>query len=158
MRLTKFSDYSLRILMLSASKADVRITIEEAAETFGISRAHVKKVVLRLSQAGFLTGVRGRKGGFTLAMPPEQINLGALLRVTEPDFGLAECFLTGNQCLITQPCRLPPILNKAVNAFLAVFDAYTVADIMIAPADFEALVGDLQPLRGPRLKPAPDMA
>ncbi len=151
MRLTKFSDYAIRVLLYSASRPGTLVTIEETADVFDISRAHLKKVVLHLSSNGYLRAVRGRGGGFTLACAPSEIGLGDLLRSTESDFGLAECFLEGNRCAISPVCRLPPILNEALEAFLATFDRYTLQDIMLTPESFLA-----QPrphsLRGPEMR------
>ena len=155
MRLTKFSDYALRILLLSASEGAARLTIDDAATRFGISVSHVKKVVLTLSRAGYLQGTRGRTGGFALARAPDQINLGAVLRLTEPDFGLFECFLPGNACLVSRTCRLPSIANEALCAFIAVFDRYTLADALLRPEFFLPTDPARQPRRGPSLPPAP---
>lgn len=149
MRLTKFSDYSLRVLMFAASKGEDLATIEETARLYGISRAHLKKVVLLLTREGFLRGLRGRSGGFSLARPADEINLGQLLRVTEPDFGLVECFLPGNQCHITRRCRLPGIVNEALASFLATFDRHTLADILLETRSFPMADGSFQPPRGP---------
>lgn len=152
MRLTKFTDYSLRVLLYAASLEGKRLTtIEETAKVFDISRAHLKKVVLLLTQTGFLEGVRGRTGGYRLARPADQINLGALIRVTEPDFGMVECFLPGNACRITQACRLPVVLNKALDNFLTTFDAYTLADMRIEPHHFDGPCQTAYPVRGPKL-------
>src|SRR5690606_8391023 len=90
MRLTTFSDYALRVLMYAATAQDRLITVEETANAYGISRAHLRKVVNILTRRGFVRGVRGRSGGFTLARRPEDINLGAVVRATEPDFALVE--------------------------------------------------------------------
>ncbi|WP_040485970.1 RrF2 family transcriptional regulator [Lutibaculum baratangense] len=154
MRLTTFSDYSLRVLMFAASVGDRRITIEETARAYGISRAHLMKVVQTLVRAGFLRAVRGRSGGFTLARRPEEVNLGAVVRATEPDFALVECFATGNQCVITGCCRLPNVLNEALRSFVETLDRYTLADILLRERDFALpLPGEL-PLRGPELASA----
>ncbi|WP_294613299.1 RrF2 family transcriptional regulator [uncultured Roseovarius sp.] len=151
MRLTKFTDYSLRVLLYAATlKADQLTTIEETSRLYGISRAHLKKVVLQLIHDGFLEGVRGRSGGFRLARLPDQINLGQVLRRTEPDFGLAECFLPDNTCRITMGCRLPGLMNKALLNFLATFDAYTLADMLIDPGYFGMPEQSHYPQRGPR--------
>lgn len=136
MRLTKFSDYALRVLLLAASKGEERTTIEETAEIYGISQAHLKKVVLHLTRQGYLAGFRGRSGGFRLARRPEEINLGELLRGTEPDFGLFECFLPGGSCLLAGSCGLTQVGAKALRAFLDVFDRYTLADILVEPRLF----------------------
>lgn len=131
MRLTKFSDYALRALLIAASRPGEYVTIEETAETFGISHAHLKKVVSLLIRENYLRGTRGRSGGFMLNMPPEQINLGQLLRLTEPDFGMVECFRSDNACLITCQCRLPNVINKALTAFIEIFNEYTLKDILV---------------------------
>lgn len=136
MRLTNFSDYALRMLMLAASAGERLITIEETARTFGISRAHLMKVATALTRAGFLKAVRGRSGGLALAHDPKDIRLGDVVRATEPDFHLVECFATGDACLITRPCRLPRILREALDAFTATLDRYTLADIILKPEDF----------------------
>jgi Rrf2 family nitric oxide-sensitive transcriptional repressor len=150
MRLTKFTDYALRVLLYAAARDGRRATIEQAATEFGISRAHLKKVVLHLSHAGYVKGLRGHSGGFVLARDPADINLGVLIRQTEPDFGLFECFLPGNVCILSRRCTLPGIANEALAAFLAVFERYTLADVLIRPALFEGVVPGLpQPLRGP---------
>ena len=149
MRLTTFSDYALRVLMYAAAAGDRLITIEETAKTYNISRAHLMKVVNILTRTGYLKGVRGRSGGFTLAAPPEAINLGAVVRATEPDFALVECFATGNQCSITKRCQLPEVLNEALNAFVHTLDRYTLADIMLTKRDFVPPKGPVRETRGP---------
>ena len=152
MRLTTLSDYALRVLMYAATTADDRlITIEETARAYNISRAHLMKVVNILTRAGYLRAVRGRSGGFTLAKRPDEINLGAVVRATEPDFALVECFASGNQCLITPCCRLPNVLNEALNAFIGAFDKYTLADLALARRDFLPLKGTPRKKRGPEL-------
>ncbi|KCZ90378.1 RrF2 family transcriptional regulator [Hyphomonas jannaschiana] len=133
MRLTTFSDYAFRVLIYAASAGDRLITIEETANAYQISRSHLMKVVNVLTREGYLKGVRGRSGGFALAQVPEQINLGDVVRATEPDFALVECFTAGNQCVITGCCRLPHILNEALASFMSSLDRYTLADIL--PAD-----------------------
>lgn len=155
MRLTSFSDYALRVLMYAHSRKDRLVTIEETANAYGISRAHLMKVVNILTRSEFLLGVRGRSGGFTLARPANEINLGAVIRATEPDFALVECFNPDNRCAIAHVCGLPIILNEALGAFIGVLDRHTLADITVNPGDF-ALPGDgPAPQRGPELAPAP---
>ncbi len=156
MKLTLFSDYALRVLLHAAAFPDRRTTISAAADYFQVSRAHLKKVVLTLSQEGFLKGVRGRTGGFELARAPEEINLGAVLRATEPDFALVECFHAGNQCCLTRRCGLPGIANEALRAFLSVFDRHTLADVRLRPELFlSPPPSGLQPMRGPDLTEHP---
>ena len=136
MRLTSFSDYSLRILMYAAAQSERLITIEETALAYGISRAHLMKVANLLTKAGFLRAVRGRSGGLVLAQPPSEISIGEVLRLTEPDFALVECFGSDNCCLVTSRCRLKGILHEALAAFLSTIDRYTLADLMLRPEDF----------------------
>ncbi len=136
MRLTNFSDYALRVLMYAAVRSDRLITIEETAEVYGISRAHLMKVANQLTRAGFLKATRGRTGGLALAKRPEKIRLSDVIRATEPDFALVECFTPENNCLITPRCRLKGVLREALNAFVATLDRYTLADLILNPKDF----------------------
>lgn len=136
MRLTNFSDYALRVLMYAAARDDRLITIDETAKVYGISRAHLMKVVNQLTRAGFLKAVRGRSGGLSLARRPDKIRLGHVLRATEPDFALVECFASDNQCVITPRCRLRGALKEALGAFLVALDRYTLADLVLNPRDF----------------------
>jgi Rrf2 family nitric oxide-sensitive transcriptional repressor len=153
MRLTTLSDYALRVLMFAAAAGDRLITIEETAKTYDISRAHLMKVVNILTRAGFIKGVRGRSGGFTLAKPAEAINIGAVVRTTEPDFALVECFATGNRCMITKRCQLPEVLNEALSAFISTLDRYTLADIMLGKGDFIPPRRPIKDTRGPHFAP-----
>jgi Rrf2 family nitric oxide-sensitive transcriptional repressor len=130
MRLTSYSDYSLRLLMYAASKREGLVTIQGAADAYGISRNHLMKVAFDLGRLGYLETVRGRGGGLRLARAPEAIGLGALLRQTEEDFRIVECFDPAtNGCVISRACRLKGILKEATDAWLAVMDRYTLADL-----------------------------
>ena len=136
MRLTQWTDYTLRVLMYCAS-TDGRaqpVTITEVADLYGISRSHLMKIVQQLSAQGLLETTRGRGGGMRLMRPASTINVGAVVRSTETDFNLVECFdpLT-NQCCLSDHCRLKGVLAQAIQAYLAVLDAVTLADL-IAPA------------------------
>ncbi|MCW1917367.1 Rrf2 family transcriptional regulator [Rhodobacter sp. KR11] len=151
MRLTSFTDYALRLLIYAAGHTADRVTIEEAAAYFAISHGHLKKVVLALSRAGFLASMKGRKGGFALARPPHEINIADVVLATEPDFGLFECFLTGNACRISRPCRLPNLATEALEAFIATLRKYTLADAVVRPEFFaQPPAAASQPRRGPR--------
>ncbi|MDY0067209.1 MAG: Rrf2 family transcriptional regulator [Steroidobacteraceae bacterium] len=154
MRMTTFSDYALRVLMYAAAAGDRLLTIEETARTYDISRAHLMKVVNILTRTGYLKGVRGRSGGFTLAQRPQDINLGAVVRATEPDFSLVECFTTGSRCIITKRCKLPDVLNEALNAFIHTLDRYTLADILLAEHNFVPQKGPARETRGPHIATA----
>ena len=136
MHLTKFSDFALRVLLLAAASGDQRVTIEDAATAYGISQSHLKKVVRTLTGAGHLRGIKGRSGGFQLARKPEEINLGQVLRLTEPDFSTFECFENGQSCPIFGPCRLRNVGREAVNAFLAAFDRVSLADVALPGSAF----------------------
>lgn len=130
MRLTSYSDYSLRLLMYAAVKRDGLVTVQAAADAYGISRNHLMKVAYELGRHGYLETVRGRGGGLRLARAPEAIGLGTLLRLTEEDFRIVECFdPAANTCAIARCCRLKGILGEATAAFLAVMDKYTLADL-----------------------------
>src|SRR5215469_5735021 len=130
MRLTFYSDYSLRLLMYAALKPDGLITIQDVAEAYGISKNHLTKVAFDLGRAGFVETVRGRGGGIRLARKPDEIRLGDVLRVTEARSVLVECFnpMT-NTCVISGPCRLKGVLGRALKAYFAVLDEYTIADL-----------------------------
>jgi Rrf2 family nitric oxide-sensitive transcriptional repressor len=122
--------------MYAAAREDRLITIEEVSEVYDVSRAHLMKVANLLTRAGYLKAVRGRSGGLTLARAPARIRLGEVIRATEPDFALVECFGADNACIITRACRLRGILHEGLDAFNAVLDQYTLADLMLRPKDF----------------------
>ncbi|MCE8017095.1 Rrf2 family transcriptional regulator [Halomonas sp. MCCC 1A17488] len=130
MHLTRYTDYALRVLIYLAVKGEERSTIHEIAESFGVSRNHLMKVVQDLSHRGYITTIRGKNGGLLLNRAPEEITLGALVRATEHELGLVECFRDSNDCVITPACRLKPILNEAMDAFMGVLDQYTLADML----------------------------
>jgi Rrf2 family nitric oxide-sensitive transcriptional repressor len=137
MRLTNFSDYAFRLLMFAASRGDRLVTIEETAELYGISRGHLMKIANLLTRAGIMKAVRGRSGGLMLASPPHKIRLSDVLRVTEPDFALVECFGADDSlCIITPRCRLRGALKNALAAFMRELDGYTLADLILKPKDF----------------------
>jgi Rrf2 family nitric oxide-sensitive transcriptional repressor len=136
MRLTNFSDYALRLLMYAAAQSDRLVTIEETAAVYGISRAHLMKVANQLTRTGYLRAVRGRSGGLALARRPEEIGLGDVVRSTEPDFAVVECFAGDDRCNIMPRCRLRGILREALDAFAATLDRYTLADLILSPHDF----------------------
>jgi Rrf2 family transcriptional regulator, nitric oxide-sensitive transcriptional repressor len=130
MRLTTFSDYSLRTLICLAVRG--QSTIAEISRLYGISEAHLNKVVHQLGVAGDIETTRGRGGGIRLARPAEAINVGAVVRLTE-DLALVTCF-EGGTCLISPACVLQKALKEALEAFLAVLDHYTIADLTASPA------------------------
>jgi len=130
MKLTFYSDYSLRLLMYVSVKREALVTIQEVADAYGISKNHLMKVAFELGRKGFLETVRGRGGGLRLARPPEKIGVGEVVRAMEEDFTMVECFdPKANQCVITGPCRLRGALSRALKAYFAVLDEYTLADL-----------------------------
>lgn len=131
MQLTQFSDYSLRLVLYLATHPDRPISIQEVSRAYGISQHHLVKVAQRLIENGFVTSLRGRRGGLRLRRPPGDLNVGRLVRVTEPHFNLVECFdADTNTCPITRACGLKGVLEEAQRAFFQVLDAYTVADFL----------------------------
>ena len=136
MRLTAFSDYTLRTLICLAVRG--QSTIAEIAGLYDVSEAHLTKVVHKLGLAGDIETVRGRNGGIRLAKSPESINVGDVVRRTE-DMALVPCF-EGGFCLISPACVLRQALKEAAAAFLAVLNRYTLADLVSSPA----LVGLLE--------------
>jgi Rrf2 family nitric oxide-sensitive transcriptional repressor len=130
MRLTHFTDYSLRVLMYLAVTPQAHATVAEIAAAFGISESHLTKVVHHLGRKGLLANRRGRGGGIELGHPAAQINIGAVVRATEADTALVECFdPRTNRCVITPVCRLRGVLTEAVEALYATLDNYTLEDI-----------------------------
>ena len=131
MRLTTFTDYCLRALIYVALKDGEIATIDEIAERHGINRNHLVKVVFRLGQLGYLDTMRGKGGGVRLAEDPAKINLGRLVRETEEDMALVECFQDGDcLCVIEPVCVLRKALHQALAAFLKTLDGYTIADLL----------------------------
>ena len=133
MRLTTFTDYSLRVLLFLATAPEGRGTIAEVARTYGISENHVVKVVHRLGKHGLLANARGRGGGLRLARAPELINVGDVVRITEEPSVLVECFAAEGDCAITGACRLAGVLAQAHTAFYQVLDGFTLADLLEKP-------------------------
>ena len=133
MRLTLHTDYALRTLFYLALNPDRRVSIHEIAQRYDISENHLVKIVHRLGQGGFVTTMRGRGGGLVLGRPAEEINIGALVRFTEEDMALVACFQTGQTCLITGVCRLQGVLGEALEAFMAVLDRQSLADLVASP-------------------------
>lgn len=127
MRLTTYTDYALRTLMYLATHPDRLVTISEIAEVHGISKNHLMKVVYQLGLSGLVETVRGRNGGLRLNHDPADINIGDVVRHTETDFDMAECFdPSGNQCLYSPACALKGVLHAATAAYLDVLDNVTL--------------------------------
>lgn len=130
MRLTTLTDYAVRLLMYLGQHPDRLCTIAQVAQAYGISQAHLMKVTHRLAQTGWLETHRGKNGGIRLAKPPAEISLGQVIRDTENDLKLVECFGPQSTCVLTGNCRLAGALQGALNQFWAHLDQYTLADIL----------------------------
>ncbi|MEO8901000.1 MAG: Rrf2 family transcriptional regulator [Polyangiaceae bacterium] len=131
MYLTRHSDYSLRVLMFLAVKGDELATVPQITQAYGISRGHLMKVVQNLGRLGYVKTLRGRGGGITLGAPPSTIRLGAVVRQTEENLDLVECFAARESgCRIQPVCRLQGAIREALEAFLKVLDSYTLADMV----------------------------
>jgi Rrf2 family nitric oxide-sensitive transcriptional repressor len=130
MRLTQFTDNALRCLTFLALSTDELNTARDIATRMGMSADHLVKVVQRLTQLGYVETIRGWKGGVRLARSPESIVVGEVVRQTEQSFALVACFEAGDSmCPIAPACGLAPALDEALQAFLAVLDRYTLADL-----------------------------
>ena len=135
MKLTLFSDYSLRILMFAALRNNAQFSVDEVAQVYGLSRHHAAKVVNFLTQRGYLRAQRGRGGGIQLGQDPNEIGIGKLVRQTEDGQPLVECFdAVSNRCPLIQACQLKQALAQAWNAFFKILDGYTLGDLVRKPA------------------------
>jgi Rrf2 family transcriptional regulator, nitric oxide-sensitive transcriptional repressor len=138
MRLTDYTDYALRVLMYLGMRPTRLVTIQEIAVAHGISKNHLTKVVHRLGLSNLVQTVRGRAGGIRLGMRPEDIRLGAVVRLTEPDFDMVECFdAKRNQCMLSPHCVLKRALADATVAYLRTLDKLRLSDILFSPALLE---------------------
>lgn len=132
MRMTLHTDYALRMLICLATGSDSQSTVNDIARTYGLSRNHLLKVALNLKNMGLVSTSRGRAGGVRLALPPDRINIGKLVRGLEDDFAVVECMRAdGGACVIAPACRLKSVVREALNAYLAVFDKYSLADLVV---------------------------
>ena len=126
MRLTRYTDYSLRVLIHLALNDDRLCSIGEISRTYEVSHNHLMKVVNALAHDGFIETVRGRAGGMRLARPAQEISVGEVVRRTEEGFQLADC----SGCTLSPACGLTGVLAKGMQAMMAVFDSYTIADLL----------------------------
>lgn len=129
MQLSLHTDYALRLLMALAA-TDAQMTIDEVAERYSISRNHLAKIVQDLQAAGLVETTRGRGGGMRLSPPPEEVNIGAVVRRFENMEGFVACMGGKADCTIDGMCKLKPVLEGALDAFLAHLDRFTLADLI----------------------------
>jgi Rrf2 family transcriptional regulator, nitric oxide-sensitive transcriptional repressor len=141
MRLTTYTDYSLRLLIYVAARGESSATIPEVAGSYGISRHHLVKVAHQLGVKGYLTTTRGKNGGLRLAKPAREIIVGEIVRQMEPDMAIVPCLhAEGSDCRIVPACRLRGALEEARKAFLAVLDDVTLADLMHSRKKLQVLL------------------
>ena len=130
MKLTRFTDYSLRVLIYLGLKDDGRVTIREISEAYGISRNHLMKVVSLLTRMGYLDARRGPGGGIALARSAEDIVIADVVRDMEDDLNLVECFCEEGTCIIKPVCELKSVLMQALQAYLKTLERYTLSDLL----------------------------
>ncbi|WP_078379597.1 RrF2 family transcriptional regulator [Sutcliffiella halmapala] len=132
MKLTLYTDYSLRVLLYlaSAPSTDKLVQIKDIASAYNISKNHLMKVIFHLGKLGYIETIRGRNGGLKLAVSPSSIQIGKIVRQTEEDFHMVECFQDHNSCILTPVCKLKGILYQATQAFLSVLDQFTLEDLL----------------------------
>ncbi len=142
MRLTRHTDNALRALIyLGIHREETPARIADISRRMGMSEDHLAKVIARLAQLGYVETIRGRDGGARLAKAPEQIVVGEVVRATEDNMNLVECFDPAtNQCPIAPACALAPALDEALTAFLQVLDRYTLADLVAKPRSLTKLL------------------
>jgi len=145
MHLTLWTDYALRTLIYAGAKGERLSTIAEIAECYGISKAHLMKVVSRLGQQGYIDAIRGKGGGIRLARAPAQIGVGKVVRDTEEDLAVMGCLAKTGFCRLESCCELRHALQDATLAFLKVLDDYTLADLLTPGARVAASLGLASP-------------
>ena len=158
MRLSDYTDYSLRVLMYCTAHPGRLVTIAELAAQHGVSKNHLMKVVNDLARQGLLETTRGRGGGVRLLRQPADIRVGEVVRRSETDFRLVECFdLSRNACVLTPVCRLKLVFGAALAAYFEVLDGATLADISgpVVPADQPAVAFAGRVAAGPQPVSAP---
>ena len=140
MRLTNYTDYTLRMLIYLALKTEGRATIAEISIHYGIAETHLAKVAHELGSTGDIETIRGKGGGLRLARRPDAIRVGEIVRRTEPDMAIVPCFAGEAVCAIEPECVLQKAMQKALQAFLAELDSYTLADLVAPRRKLSALL------------------
>lgn len=142
MRMTLQTDYALRMLIYLAIHDPASSTVHDVAESYGISRNHLLKIVLKLRDMGLVATARGRSGGIHLAVPPEKINVGMVVRDLGDEFPVVECMKAGGgACVLSPICRLKGVVREALGAYLSVFDKYSLADLVANRAELASVLG-----------------
>lgn len=131
MQLSKFSDYSFRALIYLSKHQDRLCTVEELAQELHTSEHHMKKVIHSLAKTKYILSIKGRSGGIRLGVDPKYINLGEVLKQTEENLNIVECFGTAKCCpLMAEGCQLQVISTQALKAFVDEYAKYTLQDIL----------------------------
>ncbi|HHT8854043.1 TPA: Rrf2 family transcriptional regulator [Burkholderia cenocepacia] len=159
MRLTDYTDYSLRVMLYLAVRGEGLATIQEISDAYGISKNHLMKVVQQLGELGWVDTVRGRNGGLRLFADSLQLTVGQVVRATENDFALVGCFSPNDSesrgCVIEPQCRLKGVLAAARDAFFAELDRHTIGELAEPASPLVALLG-IRPVALVRAAPEPD--
>ncbi|MET3601648.1 iron-responsive transcriptional regulator RirA [Martelella mangrovi] len=142
MRLTKQTNYAVRMLMYCAANDGKLSRVPEIAKAYGVSELFLFKIIQPLHKAGIMETVRGRNGGVRLGRPASEITLFDVVCVTEENFSMAECFDDSNEtdCPLVDSCGFNGALRKALNAFFAVLADYTIADLVRRRGDIFKLL------------------
>lgn len=131
MQLSKFSDYSFRALIYLAQHRDQLCTVEELSMNLNTSEQHMKKVIHKLGKTPYVTSIKGRGGGLRLGCEPQEINLGEILKITEDNLNILECFNQSAGCpLLSSGCKLKSITSDALQKFIEEFSNYTLEDLL----------------------------
>jgi len=141
MKLTRFTDYSLRVLIYLGLKDNGRVTIKEISDAYNISRNHLMKVVSLLTRMGYVDARRGPGGGIALARPATEIVIADVVRDMEDDLNLVECFCEEGSCIIKPVCELKVVLSEALAAYLQILEGYTLRDLLRPRAQLAKVLG-----------------
>jgi len=141
MQLTLHTDYALRVLIYLSLHPDNKVTIDELADYYQVSRNHLVKVVHHLSSTGFISTTRGKNGGMKLARSPKEIGIGDVVRHMEAHFDIVECFNPSNKiCQVAPICNLKAVLQKAGDNFLSFLDQYSLADAVKSDGSIQKVI------------------
>lgn len=131
MYLSKFTDYSFRLLICLAKEKNYIFRTEDLSRELEISHNHLKKIVYDLAKNNLIVSIKGRRGGIRINREPKDINLGDVLKITEKNLNISECFYKENGCpYIRSDCKLKGIMNNALNEFINEFSKYTLEDLL----------------------------
>lgn len=131
MQLSKFTDYTFRALIYLAMHQEELCTVEQLASTLNVSEHHLKKVIHKLAKTDYVTSIKGRMGGLKLGVAPKEINLGQVLRITEDNLNIVECFNKECVCeFMNMECKLKNVVQRSLDKFIEEFSNYTLEDIL----------------------------